>query len=168
MSTPRQDRPERRDSGTHYQSLLVFSLVGASFGIVGSVASTMLLFLGKVGADPTGLLTMQALGAPLVVVPLLVYFTAYRKVGDLPSRVWQHTPGWLLAAASVLLGMAESGFVALVIVKLSMDRAVTVEHYVPVISTSVFCVVWWLAYAFRSLNLHGFVPPGGGRAYAAE
>ena len=168
MNAMEQDIPKRRDARGHYHAMLTFSLIGASFGILSSVVSTMLLFLGKVGADPSGLLAMQALGAPLVVVPLLVYIAAHRRAANIVSRVWRHTPGWLLTAASVLLTMALSGFVALVIVKLSIGRAVTIEHYIPVFSTGVYCLAWSLAYAFRSLNLHGFTPIPEHQAYAEK
>lgn len=130
-------------------AFLTFTVAVSSFGLLGSLMSTMLLFLGKVGPDVTLLLAMQALGFPVVLLSIFAYWLQQSPLGFSLREFWGLTPNWLVAALAVLLGTAACGQIALIIVKLALNRPVTLIHYLPILSVAAYSVAWVIGYVLR-------------------
>ena len=130
-------------------SFLTISLVASSFGIAGSLMSTMLLFLGKIGPDVTMLSAMQTLGFPVVSLAIVAYWFHEPQCRVSVRGIWRGTPNWIIAALAVLLGTALCGQTALIIVKMALNRAVTMTHYLPIISVMFYSVAWAVSYVLR-------------------
>ena len=139
-------------------------LVGAALI---SLASLMFSFMGG-SADAMDLGALTAMQVAATVVALAAVFGgltyAVRTFGrhDGLSRIWQHTPQWLVFVGLMLGSLAISGEVAYIIVARATDNVADWSKHVPLVSLLTSSVAFCVAAALRSI-LEGREPPASGR-----
>jgi hypothetical protein len=131
-------------------NLLTQGLFAASFGLMGSFVSMMLLFMGYVGEDVTVLLLVQALGFPLVIVPIVAFGLGKPHQEWSLGQLWSVTPGWLLVGLAVALGTSLCGHVALMVVQNMAHRELAIDHFVPILSAYLYGLVWAFSFVLHA------------------
>ncbi len=97
---------------TRYTAILVTLLALLGLLVVSSLLSTMHAFMGgsEVEADSLNQLQLYGIGLSVALILLSVFvFATFRGVWPGLRVAWQHVPGWLLFAASMLIFLALLG-----------------------------------------------------------